>query len=169
MCLFIAGVQRAELSILGLIFESAWVSEEVLSHAKMRVTPLSTPVSFRGVFCAFSALSSGCIHTYTFCSLYSCWMFVLTIWLKYCLVWWQRSISCDFYKIRPRISHCHDWVLCREAREWGMHMKGCKKRGCVICVKDKQRLKLITAGGQHSKCIFKSVGRCSKFTAVTLI
>lgn len=28
----------------------------------------------------------------------------------------------------------------------------------MICVKDKQRLRLIAAGGQHSKCIFKDQG-----------
>lgn len=36
-------------------------------------------------------------------------------------------------------------------------------------VTDKQRLQLIAAGGQPSKCIFKSAGHCSKSIAVTVI
>lgn len=32
------------------------------------------------------------------------------------------------------------------------------EKGCVICEKDKQKLRLIAAGGQHFKCVFKVLG-----------
>lgn len=99
-----------------------WVLKEVPSHVKKTVTPLSTAVFFWGLFCAFNALSSDCIHTYIFWSLHSCWMYVMTMWLKYSLVWWQRSISCDFCEIRPRISHCVLIEFCAGKQ---------KKEGCT--------------------------------------
>lgn len=61
----------------------------------------------------------------------------------------------------PRISPCLPYERRLKTRY--------EKKAAFIFIKNKQRLKLITGGGQSTKCIFKSSGHCKELMTVTLI